>query len=134
MRQLLEGQKTERLSEQMARNVTAERNPAMRAVPLFLKNPVLNYMFLRNEKGQTSTVSNMGRITLPEELQPFVRRLEVLVPATYSQNIKLGLVSCGDVLACSFTSRIEETDVQRFFFRFLREQGLDIRLGCNEPS
>ncbi|MCI9456356.1 MAG: hypothetical protein HFE44_05170 [Oscillospiraceae bacterium] len=134
VRQLQEGQKTERLSEQMARNVTAERNPAMRAVPLFLKNPVLNYMFLRNEKGQTSTVSNMGRITLPEELQPFVRRLEVLVPATYSQNIKLGLVSCGDVLACSFTSRIEETDVQRFFFRFLREQGLDIRLGCNEPS
>lgn len=132
--QLEEGQKTERLSEQISRNVTAERNPAMRVVPLFLKNPVLNYMFLRNEKGQTCTVSNMGRINLPEALKPYVQRIEVIIPATYSQTIKLGLVSCGDVLACSFTSRIEETDIQRFFFRFLREQGVEIQIGCNEAA
>ena len=134
MRQMENGQKEDKLAEQISRNVTAERNPAMRAVPLFLKNPVLNYMFLRNERGQTCTVSNMGRIVLPEALMPFVQRMEVIIPATYSQNIKLGLVSCGDVLTCSFSSRIEENDIQRFFFRFLREKGLEIRLGCNEAA
>ena len=133
-RQLKEGQKEEKLAEQISRNVTAERNPAMRAVPLFLKNPVLNYMFLRNERGQTCTVSNMGRIVLPEELKPFIKRMEVVIPATYSQTVKLGLVSCGDILACSFSSRIEENDIQRFFFRFLQEQGVEICLGCNEAS
>jgi len=134
MKQMQDGQKEEKLAEQISRNVTAERNPAMRAVPLFLKNPVLNYMFLRNEKGQTCTVSNMGRIVLPQDLAPFVQRMEVIIPATYNQNVKLGLVSCGDVLACSFSSRIEEKDIQRFFFRFLREQGLELSLGCNETA
>lgn len=133
-RQLEEGQKEEKIAEQIRRNVTAEKNPAMRAVPLFLKNPVLNYMFLRNDKGQTCTVSNMGRISFPEELNPFIERLEVIVPATFSQSVKLGIVSYGDVLACSFSSRIEETDIQRYFFRFLREQGIEITLGCNEAS
>ena len=106
----------------------------LRAVPLVLKNPVLRYMFRRNEKGQTCTVSNLGRVELPEQMRPFVRRVEVVLSATPSQPVKLGLVSYGDLLACSFSSRIEETDIQRFFFRFLREQGANITVGCNEVT
>lgn len=133
-RQLKEGQTPEALSVQFSQNVKAEQNPLLRVVPLVLKNPVLRHMFRRNEKGQTCTVSNMGRVELPEEMQPFFKRFEVILPATPSQPIKLGLVSYGDVLACSFSSRIEETDIQRFFLRFLQERGVEITVGCNEVT
>ncbi len=133
-RQLKEGQTPQALSAQFSQNVKAEQHLLLRAVPLVLKNPVLRYMFRRNEKGQTCTVSNLGRVELPEQMKPFVRRVEVVLSATPSQPVKLGLVSYGDLLACSFSSRIEETDIQRFFFRFLREQGANITVGCNEVT
>lgn len=133
-RQLKEGQTAEALSAQFSQNVKAEQNPLLRVVPLALKNPVLRYLFRRNEKGQTCTVSNMGRMDLPEEMRPFFERFEVVLPATPAQPVKLGLVSYGDVLACSFSSRIEETDIQRFFLRFLQEQGVEITIGCNEVT
>ena len=133
-RQMKRGQTQEALSTQFSQNVKAEQNIFLRFVPLFIKNPVLKYMFRRNEKGQTGTVSNMGRIDLPEEMRPFFKRFEVVLSATPAQPIKLGLVSYGDTLACSFSSRIEENDVQRFFLRFLRDQGVEITIGCNEVT
>ena len=133
-RQMKEGQSQEALSTQFSQNVKAEQNIFLRIVPLFLKNPVLQYMFRRNEKGQTCTVSNMGRIELPEEMRPFFRRFEVALSATPAQPVKLGLVSYGDTLTCSFGSRIEETDIQRFFLRFLREKGVEFTIGCNEVT
>ena len=80
----------------------------------------------------TTTVSNLGRIEFADEVQPYVEQVRVLIPLTPHQPIRCGVISYQDQLTVTFTSALEEVDVQRFFFRFLKKYGMEPTISCNE--
>ncbi|WP_312640805.1 hypothetical protein [Hydrogenoanaerobacterium sp.] len=130
--QMKDALKVENLTERIAYNVNAERNLAIRFIPLFLKNILLRAIYSRGEKGYTSTISNLGQIKLPQEQLPFVERFESLNNLTKHQCFKVCLCSLRDYMTVSFVSGMEDKDVERYFFRFLAEKGLDVQIAGNK--
>ena len=60
----------ENIRAQMDEYEKLEHVPAIRPVPLFLKNATVKLFTKLEDRHVTAVVSNMGRITIPAELQP----------------------------------------------------------------
>jgi hypothetical protein len=113
-------------------NVEAQNNIAVRSVALFAKNIGLKLLYLRGERSQTTSLSNMGSIKMPAETAPYIDRFELMLSPSPVKPIKTGLCSFGDQMVFSFLSSIEETDIQRRFARHLTKKGIPVRVSCNE--
>ena len=130
--QLAEGQQPEVIERKINDNVSAQQNMFIRFVPLAIKNKVMRHIYHEADKGVTTTLSNFGRIVLPELMSLYVKDMRVMIPVTPHQPIRCGVISCNDQFVLTFTSSLEETDIQRYFFRFLKKYGIDITISCNE--
>ena len=61
-------------------NVNSQRNPFLKVVPLFAKNLVMRAVFdTIGERVASLTLSNLGNVQLPEEMAPFVERVEFVL-------------------------------------------------------
>ena len=131
-KQLDEGQKPEVVDRKINDNVSAQKNMMIRFVPLTIKNMVMRHIYHEADKGVTTTVSNLGRLTFPKSVDPYIEEVRVMIPVTPHQPIRCGVISCHDQFVLTFTSSLEETDIQRYFFRFLKKYGIEITISCNE--
>jgi len=109
--------------------VSLERNPFIRLIPLPLKDLVLRIAAKIKDGGFSSSISNLGRISMPAGLEPFIRQFSVCVSAPRPQ---VTMCSYQDRAVISFTSPFRETDIQRVFFRFLAKQGIEIEISSND--
>lgn len=122
----------EKLIEKISANVKAEKNIFMRIVPLIIKNIVLKTAF--NAYGEslfTCTLSNLGVVKIPESMEKNIDRFEFLLGPPVLNMENCSISSYKDEMIITFTKRMHETDLERFFFRFLTEKGLDITIETN---
>lgn len=118
------------IQRQITRNVKGERST--RGTPLFLKNIVLKILYTRmGESRYSSSISNMGKVDMPEELKDRILRFEMVPPPSPLTKIKCGVISWKDELVISFGSIVEETDLEKHFFRTLRKQGIPVEIETN---
>ena len=80
------------------------------------------------ERGITSSISNVGKITVAEELKPFIKQFSVFTSARRPQ---ITICSFEDKLVVSFTSPYNETDIQKTFFQTLSHKGIDVKIVTN---
>lgn len=106
-----------------------ERNALVRIVPLPLKNFVLKQAGRMNLQESTSSLSNIGKAQIPEELRPYIRLFDVICS---TDRMQICLCSCGGLLTASFSSVFESTEVQKTFFRFFSELGINIEIASND--
>lgn len=118
----------EKLSEHMNRLSALEHNAFMRVVPLVIKDKVLRYANHLNDKGITASLSNVGKITMPKELAPYINMFNCFFSARRPQ---IGMCSFGEKLVVSFISPFTGTDVQKNFFRMLSKEGIEIDIASN---
>ena len=76
-------------------------------------------------------LTNLGVIDVPEEMREFVDYFDVLMGQPFSLRTNCAVGSFGDTLSINFTSTIIETDVERFFFRKLVQEGLHVKIETN---
>ena len=119
------------LERQFGYNMSLQKNIFTRAFPLFLKNLVLKAAYLQGERATTVAISNVGRITMPEEMDPFINCFSCLLNSTPLHRLKLCVCSYNDSFIINFTSCIAETSVQRHFLRHLSECGVDVTITTN---
>lgn len=116
----------------VATNVQSELNPIIKITPLFLKNVVMKMVFKAvGERKSCLTFSNLGAVSLPEEMQPFVTRFDFVlsVPADFPSNCSA--ISYGDTLSVSFVRDIKEPRLEAAFHAVLRRAGLRMRVESN---
>ena len=132
-RELKEKSAKPRLEEMIAENVRLEKNLAVKFVPLVLKKLVLKEAFIfRGENLKTITISNLGRLKLPEDMASHVRRCQLILYPTVKSPANCGVCTFGDRLTFSFTRTILENDFIREFFRFLeKDAGTEIEIHSN---
>lgn len=130
--QLKNGKQLDVIRRKIKDNVSAQKNMMIRFVPLVIKNMVMRHIYREADKGVTTTVSNLGKVEFLDELTPYIEEVRVLIPLTPHQTIRCGVVSYQDQFTITFTSSLEEVDVQRYFFRFLRKYGIEPTISCNE--
>ena len=121
------------LNARMSANVNAERNPVIRAMPLFIKAPFLKTMFkLQGDRYCTTTLSNLGEVTLPEPMRPFVSRIDFLLGVPFQNPVISACVSYGGFLHITFSRSIREAFIERAFFTTLVKMGIPVRVESNQ--
>ncbi len=79
----------------------------------------------------TTTLSNLGVIKLPEAMAGFVNRFDFILGAPRTNMLNCAVCSFNGQMTVSFMRIIEETDIERFFFRFLAQRGLPVVIESN---
>ncbi|MDD3243597.1 MAG: hypothetical protein PHD32_07745 [Eubacteriales bacterium] len=131
-RQMQDQLTRENLAKAIHANVQAERNWALRAAPLFMKNWAMRMAYYKyGEKLFTCSFSNLGKVTLPQSVEPYVERLEFLLGLGDINRMNVASCSYGGVLRINFTRAILEPDIERDFCRFLAGQGIAVTVESN---
>lgn len=120
------------LNGDITTNAATTRNPFIRVVPLFVKDFVVRLFYQRVQDKQSSAgLTNMGKITVPEDMTPFIERFDIYMGQPYSNRTNCAIISFQDTLTVNFASSIKETDVERYFFTKLIEDGIPVTIESN---
>lgn len=119
---------SERLSMQLNRFMSLEKNILVKIVPLRLKDVILRIANRINDRRITAALSNVGRVTMPEEFKSYIHQFSV---CTSVRRPQIAVCSYEDNLTICFTSPYQETGIQQTFFKFLSEKGIDIKIASN---
>lgn len=123
------------MSAVIATNVNDERNPFVRLIPLPLKNAVMKAIFDSvGEKKSCLTLSNLGKVTVPKEMQPYVRRFDFVLGAQAAAPYNCGMLSYGDTLYLNFIRDIRDAELERHFWAVLRQLGLPATVQSNRDT
>lgn len=121
----------ENLENLFAYNVSNEKNFILRAVPLFIKNMAIRYVYHNSARANTTTVTNIGNVQVKEEYQKYIKDFSAMLSMSEGQNIKGTICSYRDTLVFTISSNLADTSVQRGFFRRLAEDGISVRIETN---
>lgn len=113
-------------------NANTQRNPFIRVVPLFIKDFVVKQFYTRvQDKNSSAGLTNMGAIKVPQNMKPYIDRLDIYMGQPFSSRTNCAIVSFEDTLTINFASSIIESDVERYFFRKLVQDGIHVTIESN---
>lgn len=116
-------------------NASTQRNPFIRVVPLFVKDFVVRQFYTRvQDKNSSAGLTNMGALKVPEDMKPYIERFDIYMGQPFSSRTNCAIISFEDTLTINFASNIMETDVERYFFRKLVEDGIHVTIESNRES
>ena len=115
----------------MSANVKLGNNPFIKIIPLFLKLPIVKLSYLEIRKYTTITFSNIGRIGIIGEYQKYIDKFLMLIAPETVEKIKCSSCSFENNLVFTFTSTLQDTEVEEAFCKKLREEGIDILVEGN---
>jgi hypothetical protein len=118
----------ERIQERLNQLLSLEHALYIKMIPLVIKTLVLKRAARKAAREASSSFSNIGKITMPSALVPYIRLFDIFNSGEYP---KICLCSFGDNLVISFSSHFISSDIQRTFFRTLSAFGLDIEIVSN---
>lgn len=120
------------LGVRLSTNVASERNPALRATPLFMKNMIMRMVYVMvGDRYNSATLSNLGLVKLPEEMEEYVERFGFMLGP--GQNpFGCTCVSYGDTFSFNFSRTIREPMVEREFFTLLVKMGIHVTIESNQ--
>lgn len=121
----------EHLEELFSYNVSNEKLWIARAVPLFLKNMAMRYIYTTSALANTTTITNIGNITVAEEYRPYVEMFHAFLAMSKGQHLKGTICSYGDTLVFSFSYDLVDPSVQRGFFRKVASDGISVEVESN---
>ncbi len=122
----------EYFERQIAGNVAIEKITPVRFVPIWIKDLVMRIIFSRSEKNYTITMSNLGRLSLPDAIADRAERFEMLLGGSRTHPKKVSLCSYGNTLAISFSSTIDDNSMERFIAKYFSERGVSATVVSNE--
>jgi hypothetical protein len=113
-------------------NAATQQNPFIRVVPLFLKDFAVRTFYTKvQDKNSSAGLTNMGALQVPEGMKPYIERFDIYMGQPYSTRTNCAIISFGDILTINFASSIAETDVERYFFRKLVQDGIHVKIESN---
>ena len=116
-------------------NVSAERVLAVRLMPLFIKNIVMRAIFdAVGERKYCLAMSNMGRVTVPEAMEPYVSHFDFMVGVQATAPYNCGIVSYGKELRVNFVRSIRQSGLELHFHKALQDLGLNALVSSNQSE
>lgn len=113
-------------------NAMTQKNPIIRVVPLFIKDFVVRQFYTKvQDRNSSAGLTNMGLLKLPEDMVPHVERIDIYMGQPFSSRTNCAIISYNGLLTVNFASSIIETDVERYFFRKLVQDGIHVKLESN---
>jgi len=123
------------MSMKIAANVESERILAVKMLPLFIKNAVMKTVFLlAGERKSCLSLSNLGVVELPQEMEPFIERMDFILGSQASAPHNCGVITCGDTVYVNMTRNTREPELEACFSRVLRDMGIHVTVRSNSPQ
>ena len=131
-KQFSEGMKKSELIRKMSENVAFEKNIFLRMTPYFLKNYVLKIGYnMLGIKLNTMSLTNIGKINFPESMKPYINDLTAYANPGRFNTVNCAVISYENKFKVTFTRSIIETIIEKEFFRYLTNKGIDIEIESN---
>lgn len=121
----------EHLEEIFSYNVSNEKALIARAVPLMIKKIAIRSVYTSAALANTSTVTNIGNISVRTEYEPYVEGFHAYIAMSKGQTLKGTICSYKETLVFTFSFILKDLSVQKGFFRKLAEDGLDVSIETN---
>ncbi|MFA0815131.1 MAG: hypothetical protein ACC608_05025 [Anaerofustis sp.] len=120
----------DKLQEMLNANVSIEKTLA--PFPLFLKKIGIRIgTSLLGDKIKTCTISNLGKIDLPAELNDKIKDFDFCLPVGNGSTHSVSVATHNNRMTVSFARRIYETEVERVFFSLISELGIPVEIQSN---
>ena len=119
-RQLTAGTEPTALKRRMMAMIKLEKNPLLRAAPLFVKDAILGLAAWKTTREVTTTVSSLGRVAMDETAAPFVQGISAL---TSTAGLNFIVCTHGDDLSLGMSSRFVSLRVARAVVEVLERAG-----------
>ena len=116
------------LARRINKLASLEHNYVLRFIPLKLKDLALKIAYALADRSYTSTLSNVGIVSMPDDIKPFIYSFDVFVS---TDKIQACLCSFENQLRISFTSAFVSTEIQRRFFKTLTDMGISLVIESN---
>lgn len=123
-----------RIRQVISRNVSHEKNPLIRIIPLFIKSPILRFAYNRFGPSQfTTTITNMGRVNATGPATEMIEAMSVTPPPPH-RDIKItgGLITLGKNTIITFGSLTDNPELESRFVKRLTAAGLPVKLRTND--
>ncbi len=113
-------------------NFSLEKNWIIRAVPLSVKNLIMKFAYY-NQADRVSSliVTNMGRMNVPKEFSEYIERYELIIGPQKYDNSTMTICSFNGKTVFTFVKTIKNSYLEREFFKFLTERGLEVFVNGN---
>lgn len=102
---------------------------AIKMVPLFIKDLVIERYYVSSQQGVTCNVSNLGVIKMPEELCPYINKF---IGFMSSATMQTCIATFNDNMVFGAVSSFVENKVIKNLCRHLAEQGLEVEIATND--
>ncbi len=110
----------------------AEQNAFLKITPLFIKDFGMNIGFsLTAEQSTTALLTNLGAVTLPDDMKPYVEKLMFMPSPGLRNASRIGVATVNDKMVITFSDSFEETIVEREFFTHFVKKGLHVKIESN---
>lgn len=121
----------ENLEKLFSYNVSNEKTLIARAAPLFIKNIAMRMVYTKSALANTSTITNIGNITVDEAYRPYVEMFHSCLAMSKGQHVKGNICSYGSTLVFSFSYDLADPLVQRGFFQKIAQDGVHVEIESN---
>ena len=121
----------EHLEDLYFRNISSADNLLSKSVPMVFKRPYLRTSYNHSVQGTTTTVSNIGQLSVKEEYASYIERFLLALAHSKGQELKLAVCSYQNGMALTFTSVLRSTAIVETFFRFLVKDEVPVALETN---
>ena len=119
----------------ITRNVMLQKNKLLQLVPAPLKNLTMAISYkLVGCRPYSTTYTNPGAFQVPPEMEPHIRRMEVILGQSYTPRSNCASISYGNTMEITFAGTVKESDVERDFFRHLVREGIHVKVISNRQG
>lgn len=113
-------------------NANTQRHPLIRIVPLLFKDFVVRQFYTAvQDRHSSAGLTNMGILKVPDNMKPFIERFDIYMGQPFSSRTNCAIISFEDTLTVNFASSIVESDVERYFFQKLVQDGIHVTIESN---
>lgn len=130
--QILEQLSIESLDNVIHQNVKKEKNPFIKLSPLCIKDLLIKLIYSKiGENLQTSLLSNLGAVNLPNSFQSYVKHLTFMLAPSSTCRQQVGVIGYNGSIYVTFTRGYVENKVEQQFIKALSDEGLNVTVFSN---
>ena len=123
------------MSMRIATNVGSEKMLLVKLMPLFVKNAVMKAVFdAVGERKACLTMSNLGKVKLPEPMMDYVQRLDFILGVQATKPNNCGVITFGDTVYVNFIRNIREPALERHYHQVLQSLGISAIVESNHQE
>lgn len=121
------------LMRQLVSNVNIEKNFLVKILPLPIKNFIMRIAYkMHGQDSNTVSFSNLGKLTIPEDMSPFIERFEFMIGVSKLSPVNLGAVSVNNTFVFSYASKFVDRDVIQQIASNMASLGIKVTVETND--